>query len=280
MSARILDGKAVARSLREELREALRGLPGVPGLGVVLAGDDPGSLTYVRHKTRDAEEVGMRAEVVRLPEEASQGRVVEAVEGFNRRPDIHGIVVQLPLPSHLQARAILDTVDPAKDVDGLHPLNVGRLALGQPGLVPATPRGILELLRRARIELEGRHAVVVGRSDIVGKPVAQLLLQAHCTVTLCHSRTHPLEEHTLRADILVVAIGRPRHIGPAHVKPGAAVIDVGIHRLPDGGLCGDVDFQAVREVAGAITPVPGGVGPLTRAMLLVNTMQAYRVQVQ
>lgn len=276
MTARILDGKALAAALREALRDEIQQLPGPPGLGVVLVGDDPGSQIYVRNKVRDAGEVGIAAEVTRLPATAAQSEVLAAVDRFNRRPEIHGLLVQLPLPAGLDARAALEAIDPAKDVDGLHPMNAGRLLLGEAALTPATPRGILELLRWAEIPLQGRHAVVVGRSNIVGKPVAQLLLAAQCTVTMCHSRSRPLERYTRQADLLVVAMGRPRHIGLQHVKPGATVIDVGIHRLEDGSLCGDVDFEAVREVAGAMTPVPGGVGPLTRVMMLDNTVRAYR----
>lgn len=274
--ARMLDGKGLAARLREELRQEVARLPEQPGLAVVLVGDNPASRIYVRNKARDAQEVGLSSEVVELLASVSQGGVLQAVHELNQRPEIHGIVVQLPLPPALDARPILDTLDPAKDVDGLHPLNAGRLALGQEGLVPATPRGILALLKESGIPLTGRHAVVVGRSNIVGKPVAQLLLRENCTVTVCHSHSSPLEDYTRLADILIVAMGQPRRVGQQHVKPGATVIDVGIHPLPDGGFCGDVDFEEVQAAAGAITPVPGGVGPLTRAMLLSNTVLAYR----
>lgn len=278
MSARILDGRPLADSLRQQLAGEVSRLASPPGLGILLVGEHPPSRAYVRHKLEDAGQIGFRTELVELPTQASQEDVLEAVEGLNADPGIHGVVVQLPLPPGVEARLVLDRVRPEKDVDGLHPSNAGRLFLGLPTLVPATPQGILALLRHYQVPFSGRHAVVVGRSQIVGRPVAQLLLRENCTVTMCHSRSQPLEAYTRQADILVVAMGRPRHVGREHVRPGAVVVDVGIHRLPEGGLCGDVDFEAVREVSAAVTPVPGGVGPLTRAMLLANTLQAYRQQ--
>jgi methylenetetrahydrofolate dehydrogenase (NADP+)/methenyltetrahydrofolate cyclohydrolase len=295
MPARVLDGAATARAIREELRprvEALaaRGLR--PGLGVLLVGDDPASAVYVRSKTRACEELGIHHETLRLGALASAREVATAVEAYNARPEIHGILVQLPLPPQIDSARILRLVDPGKDVDGFHPENVGLLVQKRPRFVACTPAGIMELLRREGIPLAGRRAVVLGRSDIVGKPMALLLLHADATVTVAHSRTLDLAAVTREADVLVAAIGRAGLVRAAHVKPGAVVVDVGMNRVQDPAearelleparlaefarkghaLVGDVHAPSVRERAGALTPVPGGVGPLTIAMLLSNTV--------
>jgi methylenetetrahydrofolate dehydrogenase (NADP+)/methenyltetrahydrofolate cyclohydrolase len=277
MTAKILDGKSLAASLREAVKSTVESLAarGVrPGLAAVLAGEDPASRVYVRHKMRACEETGVHSEVHEFPRDVPQPALRERIARLNAEPRVHGILVQLPLPGHLDAAEVLGAVSPAKDVDGFHTENLGRLLAGQPGFVPGTPAGIMRLLEHAGIEPAGRRAVIVGRSTIVGKPMALLLLQKDATVTVCHSKTAALEEVTRQADILVVAVGRARLIGARHVKPGACVIDVGVNRLADGSLCGDVDFAAVKEVAGWITPVPGGVGPMTVAMLIVNTVRA------
>ncbi len=293
----LLDGAAVAREIKDELRVSVataraRGV--VPGLGVLLVGDDAASAVYVRSKTRSCEDLALFHETRRLSAQATTDEVLAEVRAFNQRTDIHGILVQLPLPPQVDAQRVLDLVDPAKDVDGFHPENVGRLVQKRPRFVPCTPAGILELLNRRGIELKGRHAVVVGRSDIVGKPMALLFLHADATVTVCHSKTRDLAAVTREADILVAAIGVPGLLGRAHVKPGAVVIDVGMNRVTDRekartlldpsrfgdfeakgqALVGDVDFVAVRDVVAAITPVPGGVGPLTIALLMKNTVKA------
>lgn len=278
MTAVRIDGKEIATQVRDDIRReiAARASKGIPGLAVVLVGDDPASQIYVRNKRRMCEAVGIYSEEYRLPETAKEAEVLERIADLNQNPKIHGILVQLPLPKAINARRVLDAVSPAKDVDGFHYLNVGRLVANRPGFVSCTPLGIIEMLDRSKIEIAGAKAVVVGRSDIVGKPAALLLLHRHATVTLCHSRTRDLGAVCREADILVAAIGRPGLITKDMVKPGAAVIDVGINRLPDGKLAGDVDFEGVSEVAGAITPVPGGVGPMTIAMLLSNTLQALK----
>jgi methylenetetrahydrofolate dehydrogenase (NADP+)/methenyltetrahydrofolate cyclohydrolase len=295
--ARILDGSATARAIREELRPEIQRLAGLgtrPGLGVVLVGDDPASAVYVRSKTRACEELGMLGETRRLPATAATSEVAAAVEEYNRRRDIHGILVQLPLPPQVDATRVLDLVDPAKDVDGFHPENVGRLVQKRPRFVPCTPAGIMELLARHSIPVAGRSAVVVGRSDIVGKPMALLLMHADATVTVCHSKTRDLASVCREGDILVAALGRPGTIRSEHVKPGAVVIDVGMNRIEDPerardlldpsrlpdferkghALVGDVHAPSVSPVASALTPVPGGVGPLTIALLVRNTVRA------
>jgi methylenetetrahydrofolate dehydrogenase (NADP+) / methenyltetrahydrofolate cyclohydrolase len=297
VSARLLDGAKVARAIREELGGEVARLTAEgrqPGLGVVLVGEDPASAVYVRNKTRACEELGIRSETLRLPATASTAEVSALVESLNRRADVHGILVQLPLPKQVDAVRVLDLVDPRKDVDAFHPENVGRLVQKRPRFTPCTPAGIMELLARCGIETAGKRAVVVGRSDIVGKPMAMLLLHADATVTLAHSRTRDLAAVTREADLLVAAIGRPGMIGRDHVRPGAVVIDVGMNRIEDPelarrllsperraafernghALVGDACFPELREVAGAITPVPGGVGPLTIAMLVRNTVRA------
>ncbi|OGC01096.1 MAG: bifunctional 5,10-methylene-tetrahydrofolate dehydrogenase/5,10-methylene-tetrahydrofolate cyclohydrolase [candidate division NC10 bacterium RIFCSPLOWO2_12_FULL_66_18] len=278
MSARIIDGKKIAAGIREEIRQRVLQLQEatgkVPGLAAVLIGDDPASATYVRTKTKACHEVGIASRQFTPPGDIEQADLQRLIRDLNGDPEIHGILVQLPLAKHLDERAVLETVDPRKDVDGFTFANIGRLVENQPQFVPCTPAGIIELLDREGIEIKGKHAVVVGRSEIVGKPVAFLLLHRHATVTICHSRTADLGSETRRADILVAAVGRPRLITGAMLKPGAVVIDVGINRV-DGKLVGDVDFESAVRVASAITPVPGGVGPMTVAILLRNTLQAF-----
>ncbi len=277
MSARVIDGKAVSAAVRERVREevaAYREETGrVPVLATVLVGDDPGSEIYVRNKRRACEEVGMEPVHHGLDAATTEAELLELVARLGTDPEVDGILVQLPLPEQIDPEAVVTAIDPGKDVDGLTPVNAGLLAHGTPGLVPCTPAGVMELLRHEEVELEGAEAVVVGRSRLVGVPVARLLLAANATVTVCHSRTRDLAGTCRRADVLVAAVGVPRLIGAEAVKPGAVVIDVGINRLEDG-LHGDVDYEAAAEVAAAITPVPGGVGPMTIAMLLVNTLQA------
>ncbi|MBX6378601.1 MAG: bifunctional methylenetetrahydrofolate dehydrogenase/methenyltetrahydrofolate cyclohydrolase FolD [Clostridia bacterium] len=276
MTARLLDGKAVAARVRARLRERVRSLRErtgvVPGLAVILVGEDPASQIYVRNKERAAAEVGIASRLVRLAAGTTFAELARRVEELNADPTVHGILVQSPLPPPLDFEAVVPLIRPEKDVDGFHPLNLGRLARGRPGLVACTPRGIMVLLEEAGIEVAGRHAVVVGRSPIVGRPMALLLLLADATVTVCHSRTQDLGAVTRLADVLVVAAGRPGLVGPDMVRPGAVVVDVGIHRV-DGRIIGDV-APAAAERAAAVTPVPGGVGPMTVAMLLQNTVEA------
>jgi methylenetetrahydrofolate dehydrogenase (NADP+) / methenyltetrahydrofolate cyclohydrolase len=288
MAATIIDGKAVAARVRGEVADAVqeleRELGRPPGLATVLVGEDPGSAVYVSAKQRASQEVGIVPFDLRLPASASFEEVAEELERLNADPAVNGVLLQLPVPAPLDGAALTARIDPAKDVDGLTPVNVGLLALGRPGLRPCTPAGVLELLADTGVELEGAEVVVVGRSNLVGKPVAQLLLAQNATVTICHSRTRELRDVCARADVLIAAVGLARLITPDFVKPGAVVIDVGINRLtPEeagnrSGLVGDVDFAAVREIASAITPVPGGVGPMTVAFLLRNTVQATRDQ--
>jgi methylenetetrahydrofolate dehydrogenase (NADP+)/methenyltetrahydrofolate cyclohydrolase len=277
MTATVLDGKATALRLRETYRmqaAALAARGHRPGLAVVLVGENPASQVYVRNKVAACEAAGFYSENIVLPAGVEPARVIDCIEALNRDPRIHGILVQLPLPAHFDEAGVLAAVAAHKDVDGFHTENVGALALGTPRFVPCTPKGVMVLLEQAGVCARGMEAVVLGRSNIVGKPMARLLLAADATVTLCHSRTRDLRFHTRRADILVAAIGRAAMITGDMVKPSAVVIDVGINRLADGRLCGDVDFASVREVAGWITPVPGGVGPMTIAMLLANTIEA------
>ncbi len=280
--ARIIDGKATAAALRAEIgREvaaikAARGL--VPGLHVVLVGEDPASKVYVASKEKLAVEVGMNSAAHRLPAETTEAQLLAKLAELNADDSVDGILVQLPLPKHIDTGRIIDAIDPAKDVDGLHPINAGLLAGGKNGLVPCTPLGCTLLLKQALPSLSGLDAVVIGRSELVGRPVAQLLLQADCTVTIAHSRTRDLPGVVRRADIVVAAVGRPRMVKGDWIKPGATVIDVGINRLPDGKLTGDVDFAEAVKVAGAITPVPGGVGPMTIAYLLKNTLTAFHAR--
>ena len=273
----IIDGKALAATIRAEIsrkaaRLAERGVR--PGLAVVLAGDDPASRVYVRNKVRACEETGVRSWLFEYPASATEHEILGRVAALNADPAVHGILVQLPLPKQIDATRVLDTVSPAKDVDGFHAENLGALVAGRPGLVPCTPAGVMRLIEHAGVPLAGRQAVVIGRSNIVGKPLALLLLQQDATVTVCHSKTAKLAAVTREADVLVAAVGRPRLVTAEMVKPGACVIDVGVNRLSDGSLAGDVDFTAVSKLAGAITPVPGGVGPMTIAMLLQNCLSA------
>jgi methylenetetrahydrofolate dehydrogenase (NADP+)/methenyltetrahydrofolate cyclohydrolase len=277
MTARLIDGKALAAQLRAALKPAVAALAARgarPGLAAILAGDDPASRIYVRNKVRACEEVGVHSELHEFAAEVSEKTLLERIAGLNRDPTVHGIVVQMPLPAHLDHERVLAAVSAAKDVDGFHAENLGLLARGTPRFVSCTPAGVLRLLDHAGVPLAGRHAVVIGRSTIVGKPMALLLLQRDATVTICHSKTIRLAELARQADVLVAAAGRPRMVGAEMVKPGACVIDVGTSRTAEGKLSGDVDFAAVSEVAGWITPVPGGVGPMTVAMLVANTVRA------
>jgi methylenetetrahydrofolate dehydrogenase (NADP+) / methenyltetrahydrofolate cyclohydrolase len=279
MAARILDGKSLAAQLRADVKRrvaalAQRGMR--PGLAVLLVGDNPASQIYVRNKARACEETGIFSKVVPLAGKVAEPALLAEIESLNADPAIHGILVQLPLPRALDASRVLAAVSPAKDVDGFHLQNLGALVAGRPRLAPCTPAGVLRLIEHAGIAPAGRHAVVIGRSNIVGKPLALLLLQQDATVTICHSKTRDLEKLARSADILVAAAGRPKLVTGAMVKPGACVIDVGMNRLADGTLAGDVDFASAAEVAGWITPVPGGVGPMTIAMLLENCLAAQR----
>jgi methylenetetrahydrofolate dehydrogenase (NADP+)/methenyltetrahydrofolate cyclohydrolase len=277
MAASIIDGKSLAAELRASLGPAVAALAarGVqPGLAAILAGDDPASRAYLRNKVRACDEVGVRSQLHEFPLGVPEGALLECVAALNRDPRVHGILVQLPLPGHVDAERVLAAVSAAKDVDGFHAENLGALLRGAPRLVPCTPAGVMHLLDHAGVPLAGRHAVVIGRSNIVGKPLALLLLQRNATVTICHSQTTQLAELARRADVLVAATGRARMVGVEMVKPGACVIDVGTSRDSDGKLAGDVDFSAVKDVAGWITPVPGGVGPMTVAMLVANTVRA------
>ena len=301
MTARIIDGAALAKKIRAEICQSLETLGGSassgdgsasiaggasrsepggprrrPGLTVVLAGDNAASRIYVRNKLKACEEAGIDSRLIELPASATEAQLLSHIDTLNRDPATHGILVQLPLPAHLDSHKVIEAIDPKKDVDGFHAASAGALMTGLPGFAPCTPAGIMALLRAEAIPLEGRRAVVVGRSNIVGKPLALLLLQAGATVTICHSKTADLGAMTRQADILVAAVGRVNLITRAMVKPGACVIDVGMNRDANGKLCGDVDFAGVSEVAGAITPVPGGVGPMTIAMLLTNTLKAFQ----
>ncbi|MGA8365268.1 MAG: bifunctional methylenetetrahydrofolate dehydrogenase/methenyltetrahydrofolate cyclohydrolase FolD [Solirubrobacteraceae bacterium] len=288
MTATIIDGKAIAARVREEVAEGVRAFNAqtgrTPGLATVLVGDDPASAIYVSGKQRASAQAGMRAFDVRLPADSTHEQVAERLHELAANEDVSGILLQLPVPEPLDGPSLTELVPPEKDVDGLTPANAGLLALGRPGLVSATPLGVLELLRQSEVELAGAEAVVVGRSNLFGKPMAQLLLARDATVTVCHSRTRDLREVCARADVLIAAVGHPRLIEGSFVKPGAVVIDVGMNRLtPEqagnkSGLVGDVDYAAAAEVASAITPVPGGVGPTTIAFLLRNTLRAARMQ--
>ena len=276
MAATLIDGRAVAKAFKEEIAEKTAQMieKGVhPHLAVVLVGENPASQVYVRNKENGCIKAGIRSTVIRLEESCTQEELEKTVVSLNEDVSVHGILVQLPLPRHLDEARVLRLIDPDKDVDGFHAMNSGRLMNGQPGFVPCTPLGVMKLLESYGIDPAGKHAVVIGRSNIVGKPMAMLLLQANATVTVCHSRTQNLAQITRQADILVAAVGRANFVTADMVKPGAAVIDVGINRV-DGRIVGDVDFDAVSEVAGHITPVPGGVGQMTIAMLLANTLDA------
>jgi methylenetetrahydrofolate dehydrogenase (NADP+)/methenyltetrahydrofolate cyclohydrolase len=274
MTARILDGKALGAKLRAGLAARIASLPFKPGLRVVRVGEDPASGVYVRNKDRAAAEAGFDSATIHLPETTTEADLLKEIARLNADPAVDGILVQLPLPAHIRAETAIAAVDPRKDVDGFHPLNAGRLAAGEPGLVPCTPRGVMHLLAEAGVALRGARALVLGRSQIVGRPMAQLLLGADCTVTIAHSRTRDLPAECRRAEILVAAAGRAEMVRGDWIAPGAVVIDVGINRLPDGKLVGDVAYAEAVGHAGAITPVPGGVGPMTIACLLENTLEA------
>lgn len=276
MTAQIIDGKSIALQVRQGLQprvDALKARGIIPGLTVVVVGDDPASAIYVRNKERASQKLGMNGTVMRLPEQTTQEELLEVVRKLNTDESIHGILVQLPLPSHIDEQAILRAIDPDKDVDGFHAMNAGRLLNGEKGFVACTPKGVMRLLETTGVDLNGKNAVVVGRSNIVGKPMALLLLQKNCTVTIAHSRTRDLAAVTRGADILVVAVGRAGMITGEMIKPGAVVMDVGINRV-DGKVVGDVDFESASQVASYITPVPGGVGAMTIAMLMENTVEA------
>ncbi|MCW3477750.1 bifunctional methylenetetrahydrofolate dehydrogenase/methenyltetrahydrofolate cyclohydrolase FolD [Limobrevibacterium gyesilva] len=274
MSARIIDGKAIAATLRAKIRQYVAELGYQPGLAVILVGDNPASTVYVRNKDRAAREAGIAARTIRLPAATSEAELLATVAALNDDPSVDGILVQLPLPEQIRAQAVIDAIDPAKDVDGLTQVNAGRLLAGVRGLVPCTPLGVMKLLAAAGVSLTGARALVLGRSVLVGKPVAALLTAADATVTLAHSRSRDLPAECRRAEVVVAAVGRPEMVRGDWIAPGAVVIDVGINRLPEGRLVGDVAFAECAAVAGAITPVPGGVGPMTIACLLENTVTA------
>ncbi len=277
MSAPLINGKQVSEEIRGTLRGEVdllvkQGL--TPGLAVVLVGEDPASQVYVRNKEKACHDLGYYSEVHRLSASTTQEELLALVGKLNSQDNIHGILVQLPLPKHIDEKSVINAIAVEKDVDGFHPVNVGNLVIGDDSLLPCTPAGVIELIKRTGIEMAGKHAVVIGRSNIVGKPVYLLLQREHATVTMCHSRTANMKELTQQADILVVAIGRANFVDASYVKPGAVVIDVGMNRLENGKLAGDVDFESVKEVSGPITPVPGGVGPMTITMLMRNTLIA------
>lgn len=279
--AKIIDGKAVSAQVRAEVAqevESLRKHNVVPGLAVVIVGEDPASKVYVRNKKKACAEVGFYSEEFALPEATTMDELLALVHTLNKRADISGILVQLPLPRHLDEKAVIEAIDPAKDVDAFHQSNVGKIMIGDYHFLPCTPAGVMELLKSAGVSAEGKNCVVVGRSNIVGKPMAMLLLHQNGTVTICHSRTKDLAEQCRRADILVAAVGKAKFITADMVKPGAVVIDVGMNRDENGKLCGDVDFASVEPLASYITPVPGGVGPMTIAMLMKNTLMAAKLQ--
>ena len=275
--AYLIDGKRISTEVKDELKEKvakLREKGTECTLAVIQVGNDPASSVYVNNKHKACAYVGIRSLVYALPEETTQAQLLELIADLNAKEDVHGILVQLPLPKHIKEETVLLSIDPKKDVDGFHPMNVGNLNVGRKAYVSCTPAGIIELLKRSNIEIEGKECVVIGRSNIVGKPMATLMLQENATVTICHSRTKNLKEVAKRADILIVAIGKPKFVTAEYVKEGAVVIDVGIHRNEQNKLCGDVDFESVEPLASAITPVPGGVGPMTIAMLMKNCVES------
>ena len=282
--ATIIDGKAVAKEVQKEIKAEVEGLERrwnmAPGLAVVLVGDDPASHIYVRNKEKACKDVGIKSFEHFLPATVSEKELLVLVHQLNKDKHVHGILVQLPLPPHIHSERILDAISPYKDVDGFHPVNQGNLVVGADGFRPCTPLGVMKLLEAAGCDPKGKNAVVVGRSNIVGKPVALMLLEKHATVTICHSRTASLRDEVARGDIVVVAIGKANIVRGEWIKPGAVVIDVGINRLPTGKLCGDVEFDVAKERAAAITPVPGGVGPMTICMLLFNTLKAAKDSLQ
>jgi methylenetetrahydrofolate dehydrogenase (NADP+)/methenyltetrahydrofolate cyclohydrolase len=282
MTAQLIDGNALAKKIRAEVAgrtQALKARGIQPALAVIMVGDDPASEVYTRHKVNDSTETGLAATLERYPADMTEAALLARIRTLNEDPAVHGILVQLPIPKHMDTHKVIETISPAKDVDGFHVASAGALMVGQPGFWPCTPHGCLRMLDSIGYELRGKHAVVIGRSNIVGKPMAMMLLGRDATVTLCHSRTRDLKALTLQADVVVAAVGKRNVLTADMVKPGAVVIDVGMNRDDAGKLCGDVDFEGVRQVAGWITPVPGGVGPMTRAMLLVNTIEAAEQQV-
>jgi methylenetetrahydrofolate dehydrogenase (NADP+) / methenyltetrahydrofolate cyclohydrolase len=277
MTAQLIDGNALSKKIRAEVAQrtaALKAKGVTPGLAVILVGEDPASQVYVKHKVNDSQEAGLNSVLERYPATMSEADLLARIQALNEDPSIHGILVQLPLPRHMDANKVIETISPAKDVDGFHVASAGALLIGQPGFWPCTPYGCMKMLEAIGYDLRGKNAVVIGRSNIVGKPMALMLLQKNATVTICHSATKDLKAHTLQADLVVAAVGKRNVLTADMVKPGAVVIDVGMNRNDEGKLCGDVDFAGVSEVADWITPVPGGVGPMTRAMLLVNTLEA------
>jgi methylenetetrahydrofolate dehydrogenase (NADP+)/methenyltetrahydrofolate cyclohydrolase len=277
MTAQLIDGNALAKKIRAEVAgrtQALKARGIQPHLSIILVGDDPASQVYTKHKVNDSTETGLSAALERYPATMTEDELLARVRALNEDPKVHGILVQLPLPKHMDSQKVIETISPAKDVDGFHVASAGALMVGRPGFWPCTPYGCMKMLESIGYDLKGKNAVVIGRSNIVGKPMAMMLLAKDATVTVCHSRTADLKAHTLTADVVVAAVGRRNVLTKDMVKPGAVVIDVGMNRNDEGKLCGDVDFDGVREVAGWITPVPGGVGPMTRAMLLVNTIEA------
>jgi methylenetetrahydrofolate dehydrogenase (NADP+)/methenyltetrahydrofolate cyclohydrolase len=277
MTAKLIDGKAIAQEVRAEWKvraDALKAHGVTPGLAVIIVGEDPASKVYVANKVKACAELGLHSEHIVMPADTSEAALLAKIKELNEDKKIHGILVQLPVPNHIASNKVLNAISPGKDVDGFHPENVGALVTGNMRFAPCTPFGAMKLLEKCGVSIEGKHAVVVGRSNIVGKPMALLLLQANATVTICTSKTRDLAKFTRDADILVVATGKPKMITGEMIKPGAAVIDVGINRMDNGKLCGDVDFDSAKEVAGWITPVPGGVGPMTITMLVANTVRA------
>ncbi|MBG9386786.1 bifunctional methylenetetrahydrofolate dehydrogenase/methenyltetrahydrofolate cyclohydrolase FolD [Caenimonas aquaedulcis] len=277
MTASIIDGKALAQQIRAEVlgrTQALKARGIQPALSIIMVGDDPASAVYTKHKVNDSTETGLAATLERYPATLTQDELLARIEALNNDPAVHGILVQLPLPRHMDSQRVIETIAPAKDVDGFHVANAGALMVGRPGFWPCTPHGCMKMLESIGYDLRGKHAVVIGRSNIVGKPMAMMLLGRNATVTICHSATRDLKAMTLQADVVVAAVGKRNVLTADMVKPGAVVIDVGMNTNEAGKLCGDVDFAGVSEVAGWITPVPGGVGPMTRAMLLVNTLEA------
>ena len=277
MTAQLIDGNALSRHLRSEVAQraaVLRARGVTPGLAVVLVGENPASQVYVRNKVKACEDNGLHSVLERYPASLTEAELLARVEFLNNDPAIHGILVQLPLPAHIDAHKVIEAISPAKDVDGFHVASAGALMVGQPGFWPCTPYGCMKMLESISYDLRGKHAVVIGRSNIVGKPMALMLLQKNATVTICHSATQDIKAMTLQADVIVAAVGKRNVLTADMVKPGAVVIDVGMNRNEEGKLCGDVDFDGVKEVAGYLTPVPGGVGPMTITMLLVNTLEA------
>ena len=277
MAAQLIDGNALAKQIRGEVQgrtQALKARGVQPALSIILVGEDPASQVYTKHKVNDSTETGLAATLERYPATMTEAELLARIRQLNDDPKVHGILVQLPLPKHMDSHRVIETISPAKDVDGFHVASAGALMVGQPGFWPCTPYGCLKMLDAIGYDLKGKHAVVIGRSNIVGKPMALMLLGRDATVTVCHSRTKDMKALTLQADVIVAAVGKRNVLTPDMVKPGAVVIDVGMNRNDAGKLCGDVDFDGVREVASWITPVPGGVGPMTRAMLLVNTITA------